>query len=577
MPAFKLIMFLNFGLHLNELSYILSKKTIPYIYILFFSCFSFGIVGQNLELKITASDPIHTPVLNDIIFNKNHSRETAVYKEISTIHTSLKKEGFFIATIDTVLVNNKTYEAVFNLGKKTDNLMLILPQEFKTKTVGEMSDTIRIKTKEFENFTNLLLTNLDTRGNSFSEITYTQPTFVKDTLILNLKIIESPKRTIDKVVVKGYEEFPEKFIKQFFKIEKPTVFSKKKMKAFSKLTKSLDFVREKKEPEVLFKKDSTHLYLFIDKLETSSFDGIINFASKENEEGLLLNGNLDLKLNNILNTGEKFELFWNKVAQEKSEFKINSEIPYLFNTPLSLTMGFNLYRQDSTFLNTSFNIETQYELSMRSKAAILYSNEKSNDLINTSENNLDSYSNYFVGIGYQLKGIADNDFYKNNYTIALKSLLGKRRNELTEETQFQLEILTSLNILTSKRSYINIRTESKLLNSSNYLINELYRIGGANSIRGVNEQSIFTNAYAFTNLEFRYLTSATSYLYTITDIGFFKNSITDELNDTYGIGGGYRFKLNNNFVDLGYVIGNNSNNQIKLNKSKLIVRWTTYF
>ena len=458
-----------------------------------------------------------------------------------------------------------------------DNLILILPQEFKTKTVGEMSDTIRIKTKEFENFTNLLLTNLDTKGNSFSEITYTQPTFVKDTLILNLKIIESPKRTIDKVVVKGYEEFPEKFIKQFFKIEKPTVFSKKKMKAFSKLTKSLDFVREKKEPEVLFKKDSTHLYLFIDKLETSSFDGIINFASKENEEGLLLNGNLDLKLNNILNTGEKFELFWNKVAQEKSEFKINSEIPYLFNTPLSLTMGFNLYRQDSTFLNTSFNIETQYELSTRSKAAILYSNEKSNDLINTSENNLDSYSNYFVGIGYQLKGIADNDFYKNNYTIALKSLLGKRRNELTEETQFQLEILTSLNILTSKRSYINIRTESKLLNSSNYLINELYRIGGANSIRGVNEQSIFTNAYAFTNLEFRYLTSATSYLYTITDIGFFKNSITDELNDIYGIGGGYRFKLNNNFVNLGYVIGNNSNNQIKLNKSKLIVRWTTYF
>ena len=273
--------------------------------------------------------------------------------------------------------------------------------------------------------------------------------------------------------------------------------------------------------------------MFIDKLETSSFDGIINFASKENEEGLLLNGNLDLKLNNILNTGEKFELFWNKVAQEKSEFKINSEIPYLLNTPLSLTMGFNLYRQDSTFLNTSFNIETQYELSTRSKAAILYSNEKSNDLINTSENNLDSYSNYFVGIGYQLKGIADNDFYKNNYTLALKSLLGKRRNELTEETQFQLEILTSLNILTSKRSYINIRTESKLLNSSNYLINELYRIGGANSIRGVNEQSIFTNAYAFTNLEFRYLTSATSYLYTITDIGFFKNSINDELNDTY--------------------------------------------
>ena len=224
------------------------------------------------------------------------------------------------------------YEAVFDLGKKTDNLILILPKEFKTKTIEKISDSIRIKTKAFENFTNLLLTNLDAKGSSFSEITFTKPTFLIDTLILELKIIESPKRTIDKVLVKGYDDFPKKFLKQFFKIDEKTVFSKKKMKAISQLTKSLDFIQEKKEPEVLFKKDSTYLYLFIDKSETSSFDGIINFASKENEEGLLLNGNLDLKLNNILNTGEKFELFWNKVAQEKSEFNINSSISYLFNT-----------------------------------------------------------------------------------------------------------------------------------------------------------------------------------------------------------------------------------------------------
>ena len=148
------------------------------------------------------------------------------------------------------------------------------------------------------------------------------------------------------------------------------------MKEISTLTKSLDFIKEKRAPEVLFKKDSTHLYLFIEKSETSSFDGIINFASKENEEGLLLNGNLDLKLNNILNTGEKFELFWNKVAQEKSEFNLTSDIPYLFNTPVSLAMGFKLYRQDSTFLNTSFNLVTHYELNSRSKTSVFYSNEK---------------------------------------------------------------------------------------------------------------------------------------------------------------------------------------------------------
>jgi hypothetical protein len=570
-------MFSYFGLHLNALTYILSKKIIPYIYILFFGCFSYGIVGQNLELKITTKDSLQVHVLNKIVFKKKHNLEAGVYNEITNIHSNLKKEGFFVATLDTIIKDNEKYEAMFTLGKKTENLILILPQEFKKNTFGQFNDSVRIKTKTFENFTNLLLTNLDATGNSFSEISFTKPTLINDTLILNLKIIKSKSRTIDKVLVKGYDKFPKKFLKQFFKITKPTVFSKKKMKTVSQLTKSLDFIQEKKAPEVLFKKDSTHLYLFLDKLETSSFDGIINFASKENEEGLLLNGNLDLKLNNILNTGEKFELFWNKVAKEKSEFKINSSIPYIFNTPLSIALGFNLYRQDSTFLNTRFNLNTQYELNTKSRTSISYSSETSSYLLNTAENNFDSYSNYFIGIGYQLKNLSENELFKNNYSLAIKSKLGKRKNEISDQTQFQLEVLTSLNIQTNKKSYINIKSESKILRSKNYLINELYRIGGANSIRGVNEQSIFTDSYSFANIEFRYLTSTSSYLYSITDLGFYKNSITDKLNNAYGLGGGYRFKLNNNFVDLGYVIGNNSDNQLELDKSKLIIKWTSYF
>ena len=570
-------MFSYFEVHLTDITYILSKKVIPYIYILFFGCFSCGMVGQNLELKITSVDPLQNHVLNAITFKKNHNLETDIYKEITNIHSDLKKEGFFVAIVDTIIKDAEKYEAVFNLGKKTDNLILILPEEIRTNSSIKYNDSIRIKTKGFENFTNLLLTNLDATGNSFSEISFTKPTYLNDTLILNLKLLKSQRRNIDKILVKGYDEFPKKFLKHFFNIDKSTVFSKKNMKAVSKLTKSLDFVREKKEPEVLFKKDSTHLYLFLEKSETSSFDGIINFASKENEKGLLLNGNLDLKLNNILNTGEKFELFWNKVAQEKSEFKITSAIPYIFNTPLSIALGFNLYRQDSTFINTRFNLDNQYVLNTRSKASISYSSEKSSYLLTSAENNFDSYSNYFIGIGYQLRSLSDTNLFRNNYSIALSSKLGKRKNEISDQTQVQLEVLASLNIQTNKKSYIHIKSESKLLSSENYLINELYRIGGANSIRGVNEQSIFTNTYSFASIEFRYLTSTTAYLYSITDIGYYKNSITDKLNNAYGLGGGYRFKLNNNFVDLGYVIGNNSNNQLKLNKSKLIIKWTSYF
>ena len=541
------------------------------------SYFSHEIIGQNLELNIAASDSIQTTTLNEISFIKKHALKKDVYKEITNIHNKLKKEGYFITTIDTIVKSEEKYTAYFTLGRKTDNIIVIIPHKLKIRNLGMRGDSIRIKTKEFENFKNLLLTDLDAKGNSFSEIKFTNPTYVKDTLVLQLKIIESLKRNIDKVLVKGYDEFPEKFIKRFFKINKQTIFSKQKMKEVSQLTKKLDFVLEKKKPEVLFKKDSTHVYLFLNKLETSSFDGIVNFASKEDGQGLLLNGNLDLKLTNILNTGENFELFWNKVAQEKSEFKINAVIPYIYHSFLSAEIGFNLYRQDSTFLNTSFNLKTEYDLSRRSKASLAYSNERSSYLLSTTENNLDSYSNYFIGTGYQLKNISNTGLYKNDFGLELYASLGKRKTTLVDVNQFKLKLLTLINLKTSQRSYLNIKTESQMLFSNNYLVNELYRIGGANSIRGLNEQSIYTNRFLYTNIEYRFLTSVVSYLYSITDIGFYNESISTKTRNALGLGGGYRFKLNNNFIDLGYVIGGYSDTEMNLNNSKLIVKWTTFF
>lgn len=541
------------------------------------SYFSHETIGQNLELNIATSDSIQTTTLNEISFIKIHTLKKDVYKEITNIHNKLKKEGYFITTIDTIVKSEEKYTAYFTLGRKTDNIIIMIPHKLKIRNLEMRGDSIRIKTKEFENFKNLLLTDLDTKGNSFSEIKFTKPTYVKDTLVLQLKIIESLKRNIDKVLVKGYDEFPEKFIKRFYKINKQTIFSKKRLEEVSQLTKNLDFVREKKEPEVLFKKDSTHVYLFLNKLETSSFDGIVNFASKEDGQGLLLNGNLDLKLTNILNTGENFELFWNKVAQEKSEFKINAVIPYIYHSFLSAEIGFNLYRQDSTFLNTSFNLKTEYDLSRRSKASLAYSNERSSYLLSTTENNLDSYSNYFIGSGYQLKNISNTDLYKNDFGLELYASFGKRKTTLIDVNQFKLKLLTLINLKTSQRSYLNIKTESQMLFSNNYLVNELYRIGGANSIRGLNEQSIYTNRFLYTNIEYRFLTSVVSYLYSITDIGFYNESISTKTRNALGLGGGYRFKLNNNFIDLGYVVGSYSDSEMNLNNSKLIVKWTSFF
>ena len=556
---------------------ILNKKFIPYIYILFLSCFSHLTFGQKNELILVAKDTIQNRIVSEIYHTKKHLQKKDALDEIDRILQQVKKRGFFTARIDSISKTNKELIAYLDLGKKINEIIIVTKKDNTNGIIDSGIDSIKIKTREFSDLTNQLLKQIDRKGNSFSEITYVNPLLKNDTLFLEMKISNSSSRKIDKVITRGYEDFPKKFISKYFLIDKNTVFSKQKLNQVSALSNKLDFIKEKKAPEVLFKKDSTHLYLFLDKIGTSSFDGLVNFSSKENGKGLLLNGNLDLKLNNTFNTGEKFEIIWNKVSDEKTDFKINSYVPYILNSKFSTTLEFYLYREDSTFINTNFELKTDYSINQKSHASILYSSEKSNYLLDISNNDLASYSNYFIGLGYELKKSSTSNLYKYKNGLNLNLTFGKRKTDTESINQLKFHFSAFANVQINNRGYLNIKNESGLLTSKNYLLNELFRIGGANSIRGYNEQSIFTNGYSYSNIEFRYSLDTSSYLYSITDLGGYKENTTNKIKKLIGIGAGYQFRINNNLVNLGYVISTNSSTNAELNSSRLVVRWTSFF
>jgi len=556
---------------------ILNKKFIPYIYILFLSCFSHLTFGQKNELILVAKDTIQNRIVSEIYHTKKHLQKKDALDEIDRILQRVKKRGFFTARIDSISKTNKELIAYLDLGKKINEIIIVTKKDNTNGIIDSGINSIKIKTREFSDLTNQLLEQIDRKGNSFSGITYVNPLLKNDTLFLEMKISNSSSRKIDKVITRGYEDFPKKFISKYFLINKNTIFSKQKLNQVSALSNKLDFIKEKKAPEVLFKKDSTHLYLFLDKIGTSSFDGLVNFSSKENGKGLLLNGNLDLKLNNTFNTGEKFEIIWNKVSDEKTDFKINSYVPYILNSKFSTTLEFYLYRQDSTFTNTNFELKTDYLINQKSHASILFNSKNSNYLLNISNNDLASYSNYFIGLGYELKKSSTSNLYKYKNGLNLNLTIGKRKTDTESINQLKFHFSAFANVQINNRGYLNIKNESGLLTSKNYLLNELFRIGGANSIRGYNEQSIFTNGYSYSNIEFRYSLDTSSYLYSITDLGVYKENTTNKIKKLLGIGAGYQFRINNNLVNLGYVISTNSSTNAKLNSSRLVVRWTSFF
>lgn len=537
---------------------------------------SIKVFSQEITLKINSKIDSEKKVLDDLIFIKKHKDFSSINSELQKISWYLKVNGYFTNTIDSITTKNNSTTAFFSLNHKTERAVLYISDDNKVyfKNHNLKNNFITVPISNLASILNETSKKLDNEGKSFSKVSLENISIKKNTLFAVLKIDQSKKRVISKVIIKDYETFPQSYLKNYFTIYKNTIFNQKKIKEISLLSRDLEFAKEIKPPEVLFKNDSTFLFLYLKKQQNNSFDGIINFTSKENG-GVLFNGNLDLKLNNILNTGEVFNLFWNSIGEEKQEFKISSITPYIFNSKFSPEISFSIYKQDSTFLNTKFNSKLFYNINQKTKLALTYNSETSENLEETLSNNIESFNNYFLG--FQLEyNIPKNDFFFNDkFNLNLNPSIGKRKTKTKSSKQFKIETSASYIWDLNTRNSFYIRNKTGFLNSDSLIDNELFRIGGTNSIRGFNEQSIFTNSYSYFNLEYRYLTSKNSFLYSISDIG--KVIVNNKSKTLYGLGLGYMFNINNSRVNLGSVLGGNSIKELDINNLQLILSWKSFF
>jgi hypothetical protein len=554
------------------------KNTQPHLLtILFILYFSLGIVAQDYTLKLASTNTIENSFLSKIGVKKKHKDSISIFDELNRIQKLIQLNGYFLSVIDSIVINQKNYFAFLNMNQKVDSV--ILKQQNFPEGILQKFDfkqqKIKLPINQLAVFLTKISETFESKGNSFSQIRLKNITVIKSLLYADIDFNASQIRRINKLIFKGYEKFPNSFIKNYLNIKEEMVFNKKKLQEISKLSKNLNFVSEIKAPETLFTKDSTFVYVYLKKNKGNSFDGLVNLASQENGK-LKFNGYVDLKLRNILNKGERFNLLWNSFGNERQEFSIATKIPYLFNSRLSPELNFSIYKQDSTFLNTKFISNLQYQIKSNASLFVSFTQENSERLATVVSENIETFTNAFLGFGYQYTMPKNNSFRNNIFFLNINPSFGKRKSENNSFRQIKLESTISYLLDVSKRSSIYLKNKTGILNSENYIENELFRIGGNNSIRGFNEQSIFVKDYVIQNIEYRYLLSNDSYIYSITDLALITTTTTT-IEKLMGLGVGYLFTTNNAQINISTTLGTDSRNPINFKNTQLFINWINFF
>lgn len=523
----------------------MDKKITPYIYIVFFSFITSAVYGQkdnSYQLKISSVNKSENRHISLIKFNKEFTSKKSLIKIKDSIFTALKEKGFYTLVEDSLTIKNKQFASFVTLGEKitiaslkVNSIDLLLLKSLNLKVKNKR---LILSVNNLKSTLSLINTKLVSNGHTFSKVKLSNASISNSIISATLHISRSKKRTINKIIVKGYPDFPESFLKHHFNIQSYKNVNSKLLEEISRKTNQLDFIQELKTPEILFSKDSTIIYLYLNKVKANYFDGLVNFNS-ENKK-IKFRGYFDLNLKNTFNKGEEIHVNWKNNGNEKQEFNLKSSIPYIFNTKITPSISFNIYKHDSTYINTQASMSLHYPITNNINISFIAENETSK--ISNSLTDIENYQKLGLGIG-----LAYTSFNSHKFNFEMELLHKTRKTEETTSL-YQLNINTSSIFSFSKKINFLLKNALKLTSNQTTLNNELFRSGGTNSIRGFQENTILSNSYTYVNSELRLNTKTDSYIYSIHDIGIFNIDSQNEILKSIGFG--YHFTRGNSKIDI---------------------------
>lgn len=553
-------------------------------------------IGQQLFLKINGSSEAESKTIDSLHYNQIHTNISSIEKEILLTSKKLEQLGYLEnSSTELIKKNDSSFIIEFHLKEQTKQTYLYIGKNPKTKQFIERqteNDTLALKYTETSSFLEKTIHKLELMGYPLAKVQLENIKRKKNKVIADLAIQLNTQRKINQIVLKFKEEekkqkyFPSNYLTQINKKFNKKLFNQNTLKEIKTEFENYSFAKQTKQPELLFSKDSTIVYVYIEKRKSNSFDGYLGIGNNE-EKKTTINGYLDIQLNNMLNGGEDFYLYWKSDGNNQKTFRTGLTLNYLFKTPLGLNAQLNIFKQDSTFQNSKTLLDLNYLLDHKTNLFIGIESTTSSDIQNRNSNTISDFKSQFLTIGLNHKKNTPNTpFFAEKTNIEFRFGLGKReiQNTITNtsnQKQYYINLNLSHNFNINSKNSFNIKSQNSYLKSNTYLTNELFRFGGLYSVRGFPENSLQGNYVSALLTEYRHLLNQSLYIHSILDYAIFKDNsnstIRKKINNMTGIGIGVGMQTNSGILKFSITNGINNYNDIKFFNSIVNICYNVKF
>jgi len=569
--------------------------------------FLFGQLALNAQVKLHSiihfSSSKNTQILYQ--FDSLPLMQQFLSKQLD----SLKNEGYVFAYSERFQSFAKdSFVSIVNAQQCYTYLKISygnLPEQYHTAWNTSIKKTHNVVLfSQWKNSIQSILAHAEQIGYPFASVQLDSIAFDSSSAIASIHFDAGPLMIFDSIASAGQVTMRPQYLIHLSGIKPGMPFNQKLVNQFDYKINSLSFAQASLPTAIYFYGNKAKPYLVLNPVKASTFDGIIGFAPKSSiNNQLVLTGDFKLKLCNLWGTGLQLETVFKSYLVGSKELQINTEIPYIQKVKLGLNYAFKLLKFDSLYLELNHEFAYKFIDRKAVQLNIVYSNNQF-QLINADTSWIriyktipkinDALSNQ-IGLDFTYRKINHMQYPSKGIILQLRANINERqiiKNSSIEAVQFldinsqtktvysnknltsyQFHFFADLNyfIPINKLFIVKCQLNSALIQANQLLQQEQFRIGGLKTLKGFDEQSLFTNKYILANIEWRYLLPQNSSFILFYNQAWMNNqlSTTNANSIANGFGAGMQINTSNGQLSMYYALGKINNAEYNFNAAKI--------
>lgn len=475
------------------------------------------------------------------------------------IQSNLTQEGYFNFKIDSIKYQTSIDSSITELkiyldeGEPTfiNDISIVGLDSLKDANIFRKIKFLSGKIfyqSQIENFINEILSHLENNGFPFAKVAINSIKFFPDSIKkknyvdILIEVDKGIESKFDLISIEGNKNTKDYVIIRELDIQKGEPYSEIKLESIPSRLNKLRFFEPVQKPIYYFNsKDDGVLQINVKEKQTNNFDGIIGYIPGNNEQDGYITGLVNINLRNIFGTGRAMSFRWQRINRNSQELELKYFRPYLFGFPINIQGGLFQKKQDTIYVQRKLDLYIDIIANQNITIGGIVSTES----VIPTENEFSVFTVYNSNLlsgGMNLRIDTRDDPYSptkgilfnNSYIFTRKNINGPEKYltaDLKRKINYQ-KILVDLNFYNQffNRQVVALELHGKELRGDLIEISDMFYLGGANSLRGYQENQFLGSRIFWSNLEYRFLLSPRTFTFVFFDTGYYLRKADESRN-----------------------------------------------